>query len=166
MSIGEDHYKPITVKGSFNNSYTQYESKGDKNKILSIREYLNIIRPYLIDMINDHKNQSEWKIQLTVAISFISPKSDSDKTRIMHIKSINIEIMIGSDTNEITEKLFESLSDKYQESVKEKMSVSDCVFDAVNVLDYDLNPGSNRTYFPWGDGQKSPPYVIPELNML
>ena len=40
----------------------QYESKGDKDKILTIREYLNMIRPYLVDMISDHKNQSEWKI--------------------------------------------------------------------------------------------------------
>ena len=37
-----------------------------------------MIRPYLADVINDHKNQSEWKIQLTVAINFISSKADSD----------------------------------------------------------------------------------------
>ena len=27
----------------------------DKNKILSIKEYLNLIRPFLRDIINDHK---------------------------------------------------------------------------------------------------------------
>ena len=124
----------IVVKGSFNNNYAQYESKGDKNKILSIREYLNMIRPYSVNMINDHKNQSEWKIQLTIAVNFISSKPDSDETCIMHTKSNNIEIMIGSDTNEVIEKLFESLSDEYQEHLKEKMSGSDFVFDAVNVL--------------------------------
>ena len=37
-----------------------------------------MIRPYLVDMINDHKNQSEWKTQLPAAINFISPKPDSD----------------------------------------------------------------------------------------
>ena len=124
----------IVVKGSFNNNYAQYESKGDKNKILSIREYLNMIRPYSVNMINDHKNQSEWEIQLTIAVNFISSKPDSDETCIMHTKSNNIEIMIGSDTNEVIEKLFESLSDEYQEHLKEKMSGSDFVFDAVNVL--------------------------------
>ena len=93
-----------------------------------------MIRPYLINMINDHKNQSEWKIQLTIAINFISSKPDSDETCIMHTKSNNIEIMIGSDTNEVIEKLFESLSDEYQENLKEKMSGSDFVFDTVNVL--------------------------------
>ena len=50
-------------------------------------------------MINDHKTQSKWKIQLTAAINFISSKPDSDKTRIMRAKSNNVEIMIGSETN-------------------------------------------------------------------
>ena len=41
-------------------------------------------------MINDHKIQGEWKIQITTEISF----KDSSKTRTMHTKSDNIEIMI------------------------------------------------------------------------
>ena len=70
LSVSEDYYKPIIVKSVFNNNYMQYESKGDKDKILTIREYFDMIRPYLVDMINDHKTQSEWKIQLTAAINF------------------------------------------------------------------------------------------------
>ena len=93
MSISEDYYKPIKVNGIFNNNCIQYESKGDKDKILTISEYLDMIRPYLVDMINDYKNQSEWKIQLTVGINFISSKADCGETRIMHTKSNNIEIM-------------------------------------------------------------------------
>ena len=31
--------------------------KGDKGKNLSIKEYLNIIKPYLSDIINDHKSR-------------------------------------------------------------------------------------------------------------
>ena len=54
-------------------------------------------------MINDHKPQSEWKIQLTVAINFISSKPDSDETCIMYGKSDNIEIMMSSGTDEIIE---------------------------------------------------------------
>ena len=50
---------PILVNSAFVNNYIQYESKGDKDKILAIRENLNMIRPYLVDMINDHKNLSE-----------------------------------------------------------------------------------------------------------
>ena len=55
-----------------------YESNGDKDKILTLNEYLDMIRPYLVDMINDHKNKGEWKIQLTAVINFISSKPDSD----------------------------------------------------------------------------------------
>ena len=139
LSIREDYYKPIIVNGAFNNNSIQDESKGDRDKILTISEYLDMIRPYLVDMINDHKNQSEWKIQLTVAINFISSKPDSDETRIMHTKSNNIEIMIGSDTNGVIKELFKSLLQRYQEHLETKMSGSEFVFDAVNVLYYDLN---------------------------
>ena len=62
LSISEDFYKPIILNGAFNNNYIQYESKRDKEKILTISEYLDMIRPYLVDMLNDHKTQSEWKI--------------------------------------------------------------------------------------------------------
>ena len=139
LSISEDYYKPIIVNDAFNNNYIQYESKGDKDKILTISEYLNNIRPYLVDMINEHKNQSEWKIQLSVEINFISSKPDSDETRIMHTKSDNIEIVIGSDTNEVIEDLFKSLLQGYQENLEEKMRDSEFNFDAVNLLHYNLN---------------------------
>ena len=108
MSIGEDYYKPITTKCSFSNNYIQYERRGDKDKILTVSEYLDIIRPYLVDIINDHKTQIEWKIQLTMAINFISSKPDSDKTRIMYAKSDNIDIMIGCETDEVIEVISSS----------------------------------------------------------
>ena len=60
-------------------------------------EYLDIIRPYLSDMINDHNTQSEWKIQLTMQIDFISSK-DSGETCTMHTKNCDIEIMMGNET--------------------------------------------------------------------
>ena len=55
LSIDEDYYKPIIAKGAFNGSYIQYESKGDKGKNMSMKEYLNIIKSYLSDIINYHK---------------------------------------------------------------------------------------------------------------
>ena len=48
----------------------------------------------------EHKTQSEWKIQLTMAINFISSK-DSDEICNMHKKSNTVEIMMGSETDEI-----------------------------------------------------------------
>ena len=77
----------MIVKSAFNNNYIQYESNGDK--ILTIEEYLNMIEPYLVDMINDYKNKDEWKIQLALEISFISSKPDSNEIRIMYTKSTN-----------------------------------------------------------------------------
>ena len=88
--------------------------------MLTIEESLSIIGPYLVDMINDHKIKGEWKIQLLAEIDFISPIPDSDETRIMHTKSDNLEIMIGSDTNEVIENLFKSLLQRYQEGLEEK----------------------------------------------
>ena len=136
LSISEDFYKPIIVASAFNNNYIQYEIKGDK--ILTIEEYLSMIESHLVDMINDHKNKGEWKIQLTGEINFLSSIPDSDETRIMHTKSDNLEIMIGSDTNEVIENLFKSLLQRYQEGL-EKMRGSEFVFDGVNLLHYDLN---------------------------
>ena len=34
-----------------------------KDKNLPLEERLDIIKPYLNNMINDHKNRREWKIQ-------------------------------------------------------------------------------------------------------
>ena len=53
--VDEDYYKPIITNGAFNNSYIQYESKGNRDKVLTISEYLDMIKPYLSDIINNHK---------------------------------------------------------------------------------------------------------------
>ena len=50
----------------------KYESKGDRNKTLSVEEYLNKISPYLKDIINNFNNSGTWKIKLTIANKFIS----------------------------------------------------------------------------------------------
>ena len=62
LSIDEDYYELIKTNDAFNSNYIEYESKGDKNKTLSIKEYLDMIRAYLRDIINDHKTQGEWKV--------------------------------------------------------------------------------------------------------
>ena len=62
LSVDEDYYKPIMTSGAFNNNYIQYESRGNKDKISTISEYLHMIKPYLSDVINDHKTQGEWRV--------------------------------------------------------------------------------------------------------
>ena len=94
-----DYYKPIRTDGGFagrNNNYIEYTSKGDRYENLSPKEYLNVIRPYLRDLVDEHKpivelnnnnnnninnnnnntsnnnnnnndnNRAEWKIQLVI----------------------------------------------------------------------------------------------------
>ena len=73
-----------------------------------------------------------------MAINFISSK-DSDETRTLHTKSNNVEIVIGSETDEIFEDLFESFLQKYQEGLEESMRGSEFVYDGVDVLYYNLN---------------------------
>ena len=69
-------------------------SNGDTNKALSIEEYLDKIRPYIKDIINDLKKSDTGKLQLTIVINFISSK-DTGEEHVMHSKSDNIEIMIS-----------------------------------------------------------------------
>ena len=44
----EDYYKPILVISSFKSSYKYYESRGDKGKRLSVKQYLSKIKPHFI----------------------------------------------------------------------------------------------------------------------
>ena len=54
--------------------YIEYKSNGNKDKTLSIQDYLDEIKPYLSDMLNDHKTQGEWKITITMAINLFPSK--------------------------------------------------------------------------------------------
>ena len=130
-------YQPTLVKSGYNNNYIQYESKGDN--ILTIEGYLALIEPYLRELIDYYKSKGEWIIQLTAQINFISLKPGSDETLVMYTRSNNAEFMNGSDTDEIIEELFESLLQRYQENLQEKMRRSDFAFDGVNYLYYDFD---------------------------
>ena len=60
----KDYYKSIKAINSFDNkkTYLEYKSKGDKDKNLSPKEYLDMVRPYLRDMINDHETSMKLKV--------------------------------------------------------------------------------------------------------
>ena len=65
-----DYYEPKEVKSAFDGSSMLCESRGDKDSKLAIYEYFDIIKPYLRNMIDNHKARGEWKIQLTIRIIF------------------------------------------------------------------------------------------------
>ena len=139
-SIDKDYYKPVLVKSGYDNNYVQYESKGDK--ILSIQEYLSLIEKYLRELINQYKNEGEWKVQLSAEINFISLKPGSDETRVMYTKSDNEEFMSGDDTNEIIKLLFESFLQRFEENLQNKMRGSEFEFDGINFFYYNFNKTS------------------------
>ena len=115
---------------------TTFSMKVKDTKKKVYQKYLNTIKAYINDIINDHmikwicrihfgntiserKTSSEWKIQLTMQVNFISSK-EYDETRTIHAESNNVEIMMGTETNEIVKELFkESLLQRYEEGLEE-----------------------------------------------
>ena len=79
IEFDRDYYKPIRTNDGFpgrRNNYIEYKSKGDRYQNLSPKEYLKMIRPYLRDLINEHKpidesndddddtDRAEWKCKM------------------------------------------------------------------------------------------------------
>ena len=79
----ESYYKPVKVDNICSNNYVEYGSYGNRNKTLSVEEYIHKTWPCLKDIRNDLKKSDTWKTQLTIAISFIYSK-DNDEERVMH----------------------------------------------------------------------------------
>ena len=67
------------------------ERSDDKKRDLLLDGDLNNIKPYVRNIITDLQNSDTWKIQLKIAINFISSK-DSEEERIMHSRSDNIQL--------------------------------------------------------------------------
>ena len=109
----KDYYELKRVIKFWKINYIKYESNGDKNRNLPYDEYLNKIGTYLRNIIINLQNSDTWKIQLTIAINFISSK-DTEEERVMHLNSDNVEFTSYNDANEVVNELFTSLRSKYQ----------------------------------------------------
>ena len=133
-----DYHEPKEVKSAFDGSYILYDNKGVEDSNLSVDEYFDIIRPYLRDMIDNHKAKGEWKIQLLMQIIFVS-FTDANETREMHTKSDNITIMIGFETEGAINELFNTFRKRYQEGLETKLRGSSFTFKHINLLEYDLH---------------------------
>ena len=73
-----------------------------------------------------------WKIQITIAINFVSSKNN-DEEHVMHSKSDDIEIMING-KDKVFEKRFKSLLRRYHIELETSMRGSDFIFDCVHLL--------------------------------
>ena len=128
----DDHYcKPKRVRNFWNNNYIEYEINGDRNKNLSIEEYLDKIRSYLRDIITDLEESDTGKIQLTMAINFIFSR-DIDEERVMHSKSDNKQFMTYDNANNIVDELLETLLWRYQDNLEARMEESEFVLIQFN----------------------------------
>ena len=82
----KDYYKSVRSGNSWNKNYAEYERSGDRNKKLSVKDYLIENKPYFRYIIVNLQKSDTWKIQLTIAINFIS-SIDVEKERVMHSSS-------------------------------------------------------------------------------
>ena len=159
----ETFYKPVRASNFWRNNYIEYESNSDRNKTLSVEEYLIKIRPYLKD-INNLKKSDPRRLELTIANNFIS-SIDNDEGRVMHSKSDNIGIMIDDEANEVIKELFVPLKNRYQNNY-ESMN-SEFVFDYITLLYYKchkINPNRGESYKNSPDWIKNKKAIINPIN--
>ena len=116
-NIDDDYYKPILAKSSFDENYKYYDSRGDKHKKLSIEQDLDIIKPYLSDLINENKaietSSNEWKIQINMHVNFVS-SNDTGEVRTVFVRTDNKEIRLGNETDDVIKGLINSFLNNYQ----------------------------------------------------
>ena len=112
-------------------------SRDDRYENLSPEEYLDMIRPYLRNLVNYHKpktrlsneennsdtnetnnnddERGEWKIQLVMQNNCISTKNFED-TRTIYSASRPAEVFMGTDTNDTIDALFDTLLQRLQKA--------------------------------------------------
>ena len=130
-----DYYKSIRTNygfGGANNNYIEYKSREDRYENLSPEEYLKMIRPYLRDLINNHKplmelndeasddddsERGELKILLVIQNNFISTKNFED-TCTVYSSSKPVEVFMGSDTSNAIDRLFNTILQRFQQAIE------------------------------------------------
>ena len=141
----EDYYQPILVNSSSTENYEYYENRGDKDKNISIEQYLDMIKPYLSDLINENKaietSSNEWKIQINMHINFVS-SNDTGEIRTVFVWSDNEEIRLGNETDDIVKRLISSFLNNYQKEEIILRNGSNSVFESVDLLSYHIHKTS------------------------
>ena len=169
--FNKDYLKPIKTDDSSDgkkSSYIEYTSKGHKCENLSPKEYLNMIRPYLRDLMNDHKTPmkltnkvnnndtkfGEWKIQLVMLNNYISSEN-FEETCYIYSESNNIENFMDSDTDDIIYKLFDTVLQRFQEARETSNErESKFIHESVAILYY---------YFHKIDMKRGESYIEPPI---
>ena len=87
------------------------------------------------DIINNLNKSDPWKIQVKIAINYISFK-EIDEERVMHSNSDNIETMIYCKADKLFKNIFESLLRRYEVRLETSMKFRDFIFDCIRLLYY------------------------------
>ena len=118
----KDYCDSKLINAAFQNNYSQYQTTSDRKNMLTPNENLKKIEPS----------------QLPMKIIF-TPIEDFHDKRALFVKTKNVEIILGSDTNEIVKELFESIIQKYQELMKCSTKNSSLILEGVELVNYDIN---------------------------
>ena len=108
-------------------------------------------------MIIDLQSSNTWKIQLTIAVNFISSK-DTEEEHVMYSPSDNIKFATYNDVNEVANEFFESLLLRYQDNLETSMRGSGFIFHSVQLIHYKchkVNFKRSGSYIDSPDGIKN-----------
>ena len=83
----------------------------------------------------EFRNSDTWKIQITIAINFISSK-DHEKKRVMHSRNKNTKFTSCNDVNKVLDELFDPVRSRYQGNFETSMGGSQFIFDSVQMIYY------------------------------
>ena len=75
----------------------------------------------------------ESAISMQISFKILLNTTENQK---MHLKSDNVEIMRGLDTNDVIDELIESFAKRYQEGLETKMKGRNYAFERVELLEY------------------------------
>ena len=88
-------------------------------------------------------------------VNFVFSK-DTGETRTIYVRSVNVNIKQGSNTDNIIKEIFKSFLHNYQEKLK-TIKGSDFVFESVDLMDYKLH----RVHLKRGGSYiKSPKWLL------
>ena len=135
-SSTDSYYDPELFASALEKNYDRHRINGNRNKELSLIDYLNVVRPNDNELITK-KKVNEGKAQLDVSIIFSN--YITNETAEKHVFSDNVIIRPTDNTNEITTELYNSLMNRYQETLENKLEGSSFVYDYVNFLDIKFN---------------------------
>ena len=115
------------------------------NRTISIEQYLNMIKPYFSDLINENKaienKFTEWKIQINMRKNFVFP-NDTGEIRTIFVLSGNKEIRLGNEMDDIVKKFIDSFLNNYKKEEIILRNGNNFVFESVDLLSYHIHKTS------------------------